>query len=194
MTVGAENDDYLPSEAAATESIGGEAATTSSAGREQVHQPDPLTPPAPLSITNWPMVRRPFFAGAVFLGITGFSAAVGFAAASVIYGLFSVLILMTVLWRLWVPVSYQVGSSGIVQRIWGRDFHIAWRAVGNVRYSRSACVLYRASFASPFASLQSVVLDYSSDPGASMDALEVESRVRRLIECYVETAVLGRNR
>ena len=176
MTVGVENNDYPPLPPATT---GAPPSTT------EVNPPAvPVFQPAPLSLKCWPLKHRPVSAVAIFLAIVAFSLGLAYASSSLAYGLSSVLILVLVLWRIWVPVTYRIGANGIVQTIWGRDFHIAWRAVGSVRYAQNACVLYRASFAAPFASLQTVVLEYGSEPDQPMSSVDVASRVHELVTCY----------
>lgn len=178
MTVGVENNDYSPPTA---ENSGAAAPSRS------------ISAPLPLSLTCWPIVQRPMSTALILVALLVVSFGFSLAASSWPYGLFSLLILATVLWRLWIPVEYRIGANGIVQTIAGHDFHVAWRAVGNVRYSQHACVLYRASFASPFTSLQSVVLEYRSNAGQPMTPSEVENRLKELVTCYVQPSDPSQN-
>lgn len=178
MTVGVENNDYSP---------------PTDENAEGAPPSQPLFAPLPLSLTCWPIVDRPLSTIVILIALLVVSFGLSLAASSWLYGLFSAVILASVLWRLWIPVTYRIGANGILQTVAGHDFHVAWRAVGKVRYSQNACVLYRASFASPFTSLQSVVLEYRSKVAQPMTPADVENRLRELVTCYVQASNPSQN-
>ncbi len=142
-----------------------------------------------LSLASWPLVHHPLSSGISALIVLCAAFFFGLLAASFAFGLLAFVVLALVMWRLWLPVRYRISANGIMQTVCGRDFHIAWRAVGEVRFSANGCVISRASFSSPVASLQSIVLDYAARPDQKLTRQEVETVMGMLIQRYAGQTV-----
>lgn len=73
-------------------------------------------------------------------------ALVGWAAAVRLnhpgWGLAASLILLVPLWRLWLPISYELNSEGIEQRVIGRLRKIPWRRFRAWRHHRDGAYLW----------------------------------------------------
>lgn len=180
-----------PSSPSPSETPASDASEDDRAGAGEVGLRDvlPASPPTnrgvtQLEMTCWPLTHRPVFAVCLLVGVFLLAAVFGYITGSALYAGTSLLVLLLVLWRLWVPVRIRIGANGIVQTVAGREFHIAWRAIGSVRYAHGACILYRASFASPFTSLQTLNLDYRAHTAQGWTPAELESNIRSLISRY----------
>jgi hypothetical protein len=145
-----------------------------------------------ISLASWPLVHRPLSSGIVFVVLAAAAVVLGLLADRLAFGVLAYCVLMLVMWRLWLPVNYRISGNGIVQTVCGRDFHISWRAVGEVRFSSHGCILSRASFASPFASLQSIVLDYAGRTEQNLTRQELETVLNQLIRRYAHRAIPSR--
>jgi hypothetical protein len=114
----------------------------SSSRAQRENSPQPRMAPEELTFSDWPLRDRPlasFLALAITAGViwvavwTTHSPAAG-ALVGVLLGL--------TLWRMWLPVWYQLGAGGITQSVLGRERRIPWTAIrGHERRSDGVILL-----------------------------------------------------
>jgi hypothetical protein len=90
-------------------------------------------PATQLVLVNWPLWDQPLLAWATVAGAAGLTAAAAIVAraplaAAIVGGAFAIC-----LWRLWLPVRFEIGPRGVVEVILGRRRRIAWNAIGEYR-------------------------------------------------------------
>lgn len=64
---------------------------------------------------------------------------------SVLTGVVAALALNLALWRLWLPVEYELGASGIVEQVLGRRSKITWKEIGGYEATRRGVHLFPKS-------------------------------------------------
>ena len=94
--------------------------------------------------TSWPIFdERPeawlmtIFAIAVGVGT-------GVISHSLITGIFALVLLTVTLSRLWLPVSYEVGTLGIIEVVWKRRRCLAWRQIAGYRVFKNGVLIFHA--------------------------------------------------
>ncbi len=92
-------------------------------------------------VVNWPLRRSGIGPWLLLAGCIGISTAVGVLSANWYAGVASIVALLISLWRLWVPVTFELGPRGIVQTVWGRSYRISWREFARFQVLRSGVLL-----------------------------------------------------
>jgi hypothetical protein len=68
--------------------------------------------------------------------------------------------LLVTLWRTWLPVSYELGVSGITQRVLGRQRRIAWPAIRGYQVGANGVLLVPDAQITPLAPLRGLYLPW----------------------------------
>jgi len=92
-------------------------------------------------VVNWPLRRGGVGPWLLVLGCIAISIGVGAVSANRYAGLASILALMISLWRLWIPVTIELGPRGIIQTACGRSYRISWREFSRFRVLRRGVLL-----------------------------------------------------
>ena len=88
-------------------------------------------PPASLRLTSWPLVDERPTAVVIVLIVLLIPVVVANVTASSALGLISVAVLLLSSWRMWLPISWEFGPSGVTQRLFRRQRLVPWK-----RFSR----------------------------------------------------------
>lgn len=110
---------------------------TSTTQRELLTTP----PPANLQLVNWPL-RDDGVAGWGFVVfVMGVAVVVGLLAQNAGLTLLSFAAMSLTMWRMWIPVTFELGPKGILQTVWRRKRRIVWSAVRRCRVQRRGVLL-----------------------------------------------------
>jgi hypothetical protein len=82
--------------------------------------------PKDLQLVNWPLRDDPARAWAVLAIAVGAAVGAGVLAGSLPMGSLALGALGISLWRLWIPVKFELGSRGVSQSVFGRRRRIGW--------------------------------------------------------------------
>jgi hypothetical protein len=110
--------------------------------------------PVELLLANWPLRDDGPLAWLVVIGAVAASVTAGFVAQSAVMGVVSFLALSIALWRLWVPVTFELGPRGVVQILFGRRRRIAWSSVARYEVRRRGVLLLSEETQGPAAALR----------------------------------------
>jgi hypothetical protein len=104
--------------------------------------PDPQAQAVPpLAWRSWPIVdewQQIWPVPAVLLVI---SASIGLVTGNYEFALLAMASTALVLWRLWLPITYEINSSGIDQTCFGRTVRTPWSAIRLCRVERDGVLL-----------------------------------------------------
>ena len=116
--------------------------------------------PGELHLSHWPLRDGGFSAWGALGCATLLSVGVGFLAHQTNAGLLSFAALMTTMWRLWIPVTFQLGPRGITQIVLGRRRQIAWRYVARYEVRRTGVLFFCDATPTPLAVLRSTSIHW----------------------------------
>jgi hypothetical protein len=88
--------------------------------------------PEPVAWRSWPLVDDFRFVWPLAALALALIVLVGFGTASVGNALFAATVLIVASWRIWMPVRYEVNSSGFVRSCLGRARRVSWAVVPRV--------------------------------------------------------------
>ena len=108
----------------------------------------------------WPLHDAPLRTLAVG-GITAIvSWAAGWWAQSWAMGGLAQAAFLLALWRLWLPVTYQLGSKGVVERVWGHSRHIDWLRITRAELQPRGVLLLADRSQTPLALIHGVFVPW----------------------------------
>jgi len=109
-----------------------------------------------LKWTSWPVVdERPdswLLVGAVVL----VAVVIGSVSGGWVIGGVALLVLGTAMWRMWVPVTYELSSLGILESAWRRRRCVTWRQITSYRAYRRGVLLMTSLDTAPIARLRGI--------------------------------------
>jgi hypothetical protein len=85
--------------------------------------------PEEVTLVVWPLRQRPVESALLMALAAGASCFVGWWTRQPLVGGGVAAALAIVLWRTWLPVTFDVGISGITRTVLGRSLRISWSAV-----------------------------------------------------------------
>jgi hypothetical protein len=134
-----------------------------------------------LIIASWPIRQEPgrstLILGAIttVAGYTWYSTASGPIAALVL------LALLASAWRLWTPVSFELGPRGLTERIGPRRRRIPWREISGYQIQERGVLLFADSRPGMVAYFRSLFIRYPSEPELLRNCLEKYLEGRKAI-------------
>jgi hypothetical protein len=100
--------------------------------------PEPLPV---LQLRNWTLVDHPS-AGALLILLVIFSvAATMWFSGSVALSASCLVALVLALWRMWLPVRFELDSRGVQQILWGRRHFFPWSCIDHFQVDRRGVLL-----------------------------------------------------
>lgn len=109
-----------------------------------------------LRVTNWPLRDAPLGCLAVYFFSVLMATGAGLSSHSVSMGLLTLLALMLVFWKLWIPITAQFDPHGVVLTIWRWPRRIAWRDIHHLELHKAGvflCPYPQPAYRSPLHSL-----------------------------------------
>jgi len=119
-------------------------------------------PPEEVHLTNWPLLDDAFRAWPVAAGVVLAGVAAGLLSQSVVMGLASFAALTGAFWRMWIPVTFELGHKGILQSVLGRQRRIPWKTIARYEIHRRGVALLPADDATVLSPLRSLYLSWGS--------------------------------
>jgi hypothetical protein len=94
-----------------------------------MHRPTPRD----VSVRTWPIAERRLLPRLLLAGSVALAGTAGWLSHSVAMGTLLGVLLVAGLWRVWIPVTFEIGPLGVTRSVLGRQRRIAWSAVGSVK-------------------------------------------------------------
>lgn len=114
--------------------------------------------PEDVALIDWPLRQQPvrslvaLAAAALGVWLSGWMTGSPWLAGAVAGAL------AVTLWRTWLPVSYELGGSGIVQSVLGWRRRIPWTAIKNYEMDEEGVLLLPDPVAAPLSPLRGLFL------------------------------------
>jgi hypothetical protein len=127
--------------------------------------------PAPFAWRSWPIVdewRRTWPIGATVALV---SLVTGIATGKLDLALLALVVQAAALWRLWLPIHYEINRHGIEQRIFRRTVKTPSTAIRRHELRRDGVLLFRETDARPFDAWRGVYMPWSRNQAAVVAAL-----------------------
>ena len=94
-----------------------------------------------MKLTNWPILREKTTTIGVLIGIVTVTAMVQLTTGKLLASLVSAAALMLSCWRLWMPVSFELGPAGMKQACWRFERLIPWMGFSGYEKQSQGVVL-----------------------------------------------------
>jgi hypothetical protein len=138
-----------------------------------VSGPDATGSARELTITSWPLRQEPGRSAAILAGMLAMSAYALWSTNSGVVGSLVLLALLASAWRLWVPVDFELGPRGVVQRAWGRRRRIPWRRFAGFELRPRGAFLFADDRPGSLAFLNSLFIRYPAQPERLAEVLQL---------------------
>jgi hypothetical protein len=125
-----------------------------------------------LEITSWPLRQEPIRSAAVLLLIAAVTTYALLATASWMVGIVTLLALLSSVWRLWIPVHFELGRRGVVQRVGSRRRRTHWREISGYQLRGRGAFLLMDDRPGPLSLLGAIFLRYPAQPDQLRELLE----------------------
>lgn len=118
----------------------------------------PVPPPVEdvVSLRNWPLRDDVPTSWLLLVAIGAVAVGVGMLSASPLAGAAAWFAMIVSLWRLWLPVRFEIGPRGLAQQVLGWRRLIVWRNIPRVEVRPQGIVFHASSNPSRFALLRSI--------------------------------------
>jgi hypothetical protein len=129
-------------------------------------KPAPIQPlrvrvaPEELRLEVWPLVQRPVESLVQIVAAAAASVAVGWWLRQPIVAGLAGSALAVVLWRTWLPVTFEIGVMGVTQTVLGRSRRVPWSSVRGWRVDDSGVLLSPDAELIPLSSLRGLYLPW----------------------------------
>ncbi len=82
--------------------------------------------PTPLTWRSWPVLDETRRSWPLVAGLAALAVLAGWLTSDIFAGTLVAAVLAAAVWRLWLPVTYEINSLGIEERCFGRQRRIPW--------------------------------------------------------------------
>lgn len=110
--------------------------------------------PPDLRLVNWPLRDEGWRAWGLLTVLAAAATAVGWKLTNLPAGLLAGTALAVAAWRLWIPVTWELGYSGITETVLGRSVRIPWTSIAGWREYRTGVLLLPEADAAPILALR----------------------------------------
>ena len=97
--------------------------------------------PDELRLVSWPLRDGGLPAWSAVIACLAAPIAVWWLSNSLVAGLVGLVAVVLAAWRLWLPVRYELGPSGVTVTVMGRRRRIPWRQIARYEIRRRGVVL-----------------------------------------------------
>lgn len=134
-----------------------------------------LRVPEPVRIVNWPLREAGLRVWLTGLGIVTGSTAAGLIASNPAMGAVCCATLMLASWRLWIPVTFELGTKGVTQSALIFRWRIPWRCFARYETRSHGVWLLNDTEPTPFSTLRGIYVDW----------LDREPQVMAMVEFFL---------
>lgn len=132
-------------------------------------------PPDGVTVVSWPLRDRRLGCLVVIVATMGVATAAGRLSQSLAMGCLVQGVLVVGLWRLWIPVTFQLGISGIVETVLGHPRYIDWMTVTRVQLQGRGVLLLADRTDTPLAAIHGIFIPWHDQ----------REQIIRLVEHFV---------
>ena len=143
-------------------------------------QSAPRLTPAPRSVTvvNWPLRDGGVRAWLMLILLGAAAAMAGMVVQSGLMGGLCFAALALAAWRLWIPVTFEFRSRGVLYRVLGVSRRIPWTRIVRLEVRRDALLLFGEDDPSQLAVLRSLYIRFNGQRDAIMAVVDYYTRAR----------------
>jgi len=123
---------------------------------------------------HWPLRQQPWRSLGLLIAVAFASVLVARAVESVWAGFAVCLALNVCLWRMWLPVEFELSPRGVVQNYLGRQQRIAWRDIVRCEFQTRGFLLHATDDATAIGSLRSIFVRYPPQHQQVRELIELE--------------------
>jgi hypothetical protein len=116
--------------------------------------------PPPLRLSNFPLRDEGWIPWAMLLLFGGVAALAGAWSASPAMGGLLLAALLLAGWRIWVPVRFEIGPTGVTQTVLGRSRTVPWTRVARFDVRNRGVLLLGDDDQSPLASVHGLYIHW----------------------------------
>ena len=128
--------------------------------------------PESIRIVNWSLRDSGLSAWAVALLTLAAAIYAGQASHSWAMGIVWFTVLFIVAWRVWIPVTFDVGKKGVTQVVLGLRWRIPWSHIAGYQVRRRGVLLLADPKPSSLAPLRGVYIQWKSQRDELIELLE----------------------
>ena len=126
--------------------------------------PSAMSPPpsAPLRWQSWPVRDDALRALLMAIGLLALGVAVRWLSGHTHLAVLAVLAVAAAAWRFFVPVTFELGETGVDCWIFGRRRHVPWEAIRRHEVGPDGVLLFRDDARSPLAPLRGLFIPWGT--------------------------------
>jgi hypothetical protein len=117
-------------------------------------------PPAPLRWQSWPVHDDALRTSLVAIGLLTLGVVVRWLSGHTHLAVLAVLAVAAAAWRFFVPVTFELGETGIDRWVLGRRRHVPWEAIRRHEVGPDGVLLFRDEARSPLAPLRGLFIPW----------------------------------
>jgi len=147
-------------------------ATMSTSSRHSASGRLKTSPPPAMAWQSWPLRDEPVWGAAILVGVAAVGLFVRWTTGRLPLAILAMGLLGIGLARFLLPVTWEIGPTGIRRRRWGRRRQIPWPAVGRYEIHTDGVLLLPEADGRPLESLRGVYLGWGPQRDAVLAQLE----------------------
>lgn len=132
----------------------------------------PQQAPRSVRVVNWPLRDGGFRAWGMLSGLSAVAAGAGVTAGSGVMGGVCFIALAMAAWRLWVPVTFEFRSRGVVMTVLRRSRQIPWTQIARYEARKHGLLLFAEVDTSPMATLKSIYIRWVGQRPAILEVVK----------------------
>jgi hypothetical protein len=126
-----------------------------------------------LPLLSWPLRQDPIRAVCILLLLLAVACHATFVTSSWLVGILVMLSLLASVWRIWLPVHFEIGPRGVTQRIGNYRRRIPWGEIAGYQLRHRGVLLLADNRQGPLAPFRSLFLRYPAQPDQLRHLLEL---------------------
>ena len=142
---------------------------SSSAKEPSASRPQP--PPRSVRVVNWPLRDGGLRAWGMLIALGLMAAGAGVVAESGLMGGCCFAALAIAAWRLWVPVSFEFRSRGVIYGVLGRSWQIPWTQIARYEARPRGLLLLADDDTCSLAFLRSLYVSWNGQRAAILEVV-----------------------
>jgi hypothetical protein len=133
--------------------------------------------PEEVTLVVWPLRQEPLSALVALAIAAAISWLVAWSSQRAWLGVLAAITLAITLWRTWLPVTYEIGVSGVTQTVLGRRRRISWPAIRAHDVRGNGVLLVPDSVVAPLSPLRGLYIPW----------LDQRDKVLACVEYYLHS-------
>lgn len=151
----------------------------SAAGAAATHTSTRLRVPETVRVVSWPLRDGGLAVWLTAIAIAGVAGAAGLVSQNWAMGTICFAALTLSSWRLWLPVTFELGTKGVTQSTLVLRWRIPWRSFARYEKRPQGVWLFAGAEPTPFASLRGVYVPWADDEERVLAVLDFFLSARR---------------